>query len=107
MKSKEENAITLVALIVTIIILLVLAGIAISTLGGENGLFARVKQAKKAHVQSEMQEQLTLALNGLQIDKNGSASLDDVTQEWISSVISSDYNPTIKEDVRDDTCGCR
>ena len=98
MKSKEENAITLVALIVTIIILLVLAGIAISTLGGENGLFARVKQAKKAHVQSEMQEQLTLALNGLQIDKNGSASLDDVTQEWISSVISSDYNPTIKED---------
>ena len=98
MKSKEENAITLVALIVTIIILLVLAGIAISTLGGENGLFARVKQAKKAHVQSEMQEQLTLALNSLQIDKNGSASLDDVTQEWISSVISSDYNPTIKED---------
>ena len=98
MKSKEENAITLVALIVTIIILLVLAGIAIATLGGENGLFARVKQAKKAHVQSEMQEQLTLALNGLQIDKNGSASLDDVTQEWISSVISSDYNPIIKED---------
>ena len=98
MKSKEENAITLVALIVTIIILLVLAGIAIATLGGENGLFARVKQAKKAHIQAEMQEQLTLALNELQIDKNGSASLDDVTQEWISSVISSDYNPTIKED---------
>ena len=98
MKSKEENAITLVALIVTIIILLVLAGIAIATLGEENGLFARVKQAKKAHMQSEMQEQLTLALNSLQIDKNGSASLDDVTQEWISSVISSDYNPTIKED---------
>ena len=98
MKSKEENAITLVALIVTIIILLVLAGIAISTLGGENGLFARVKQAKKAHVQSEMQEQLTLALNGLQIDKKGNASLDDVTQEWISSAISSDYSPAIKED---------
>ena len=94
----EENAITLVALTVTIIILLILSGIAIATLGGENGLFARVKQAKKAHVQSEMQEQLTLALNSLQIDKNGSASLDDVTQEWISSVISSDYSPTIKED---------
>ena len=98
MKSKEENAITLVALIVTIIILLVLAGIAIATLGGENGLFARVKQAKKAHIQAEMQEQLTLALNGLQIDKKGNASLDDVTQEWISSAISSDYSPAIKED---------
>ena len=95
---KKENAITLVALIVTIIILLVLAGITIATLGGENGLFARVKQAKKAHVQSEMQEQLTLALNELQIDKKGNASLDDVTQDWINTVISSDYSPTIKED---------
>lgn len=95
---KKENAITLVALIVTIIILLVLAGITIATLGGENGLFARVKQAKKAHVQSEMQEQLTLALNELQIDKKGNASLDDVTQDWINTVISSDYSPIIKED---------
>ena len=98
MKSKEENAITLVALIVTIIILLVLAGITIATLGGENGLFARVKQAKKAHIQAEMQEQLTLALNELQLDKKGNASLDDVTQDWINTVISSDYSPTIKED---------
>ena len=45
-----------------------------------------------------MQEQLTLALNELQLDKKGNASLDDVTQEWISSVISSDYNPIITED---------
>ena len=97
-KLKSTKAITLVALVITIIILLILAGIAIATLGGKNGLFARVKQAKKAHIQAEMQEQLTRALNGLQIDKKGNASLDDVTQEWISSAISSDYSPTIKED---------
>ncbi len=98
LKLKKENGITLVALVITIIILLVLAGIAIATLGGKNGLFARVKQAKKAHIQAEMQEQLTLALNELQVDKKGNASLDDVTQDWINTVISSDYNPTIKED---------
>ena len=97
-KSKKENGITLVALVITIVLLLILSGIAIATLGGKNGLFARVKQAKKAHVQSEMQEQLTLALNELQVDKKGNASLDDVTQDWINTVISSDYNPTIKED---------
>lgn len=95
---KKENAITLVALIITIIILIVLAGITVATVSGENGLFTRVKQAKKAHVQSEMQEQLTLALNELQIDKKGNASLDDVTQDWINTVISSDYSPIIKED---------
>ena len=95
---KIDAGITLVSLVVTIVILLILSGIAIATLGGENGLFVRVKQAKKAHVQSEMQEQLTLALNELQIDKKGNASLDDVTQDWINTVISSDYSPTIKED---------
>ena len=97
-KLKSTKAITLVVLVITIIILLILAGIAIATLGGKNGLFARVKQAKKAHIQAEMQEQLTLALNELQVDKKGNASLDDVTQEWISSAISSDYSPAIKED---------
>ncbi len=95
---KIDAGITLVSLVVTIVILLILSGIAIATLGGENGLFARVKQAKKAHVQSEMQEQLTLALNELQVDKKGNASLDDVTQDWINTVIPSDYSPTIKED---------
>ena len=98
LRLKNEDGITLVALVITIIILLILAGIAIATLGGKNGLFARVKQAKKAHIQAEMQEQLTLALNELQVDKKGNASLDDVTQDWINTVISSDYNPTIKED---------
>ena len=94
----DTIGITLVSLVVTIIILLVLAGISIVILGGENGLLSKTKQAKKAHIQSEMQEQLTLALNELQIEKNGSANLEDISQEWINSVISSDYNPTIKED---------
>ena len=100
MKTKEKfnKGITLVALVITIIILLILSGITIATLGGENGLFSKTKQAKKAHIQSEMQEQLTLALNELQVDKKGNASLDDVTQDWINTVISKDYNPQIKED---------
>lgn len=94
----KSKGITLIALIITIIILLILAGVTISTLTGENGLLVRAKQAKKAHIQSEMMEQLTLALNELQVDKEGNASLDDVTQEWINTVISKDYNSQIKED---------
>ena len=94
----KSKGITLIALIITIIILVILAGVTISTLTGENGLLVRAKQAKKAHIQSEMLEQLTLALNELQVDKEGNASLDDVTQEWINTVISKDYNSQIKED---------
>ena len=97
-KTKENKAITLVALVITIIILLLLAGIAIANLGGENGIFEKVKQSKKAQIESEMKEQLTIALQELQVEKNGSATLDDVTQEWATSIISSEYNLKLKED---------
>ena len=95
---KKENGITLVALVVTIIVLLLLAGIAIATLGGENGIFSKVKQAKKAQIESEMKEQLTMGLQELQIEKQGNATLDDVTQDWASEIISTEYNPQLKED---------
>ena len=75
-----------------------LAGIAIANLGGENGIFEKVKQSKKAQIESEMKEQLTIALQELQVEKNGSATLDDVTQEWATSIISSEYNLELKED---------
>lgn len=38
---RKNNAITLIALIITIIILLILAGVAIAVLTGDNGLFSR------------------------------------------------------------------
>ena len=44
---KNKSGITLIALVITIIVLLLLAGVAIATLTGENGLITRAKQAKK------------------------------------------------------------
>ena len=97
-KFKRKNAVTLVALVITIIILLLLAGIALVTLGGKNGIFNKVKQAKKAQLEAEMKEQLTMGLQELQVAKNGEATLDDVTQDWANKVILKDYNPELKED---------
>ena len=95
---RKTKGITLVALVITIIILLLLAGIAIATLGGENGIFAKVKQAKKAQIESEMKEQLTMGLQELQVEKQGNATLDDVTQDWANKIISTEYKPQLKED---------
>ena len=46
-KEKYNNGINLIALVVTIVILLILAGIAISALTGENVLFKRTRQAQE------------------------------------------------------------
>ena len=45
---KGKNAITLVALIVTIVVLLILAGISISTLTN-TGIFQKAKEAKEKY----------------------------------------------------------
>lgn len=45
-KQKKEEGITLVALVVTIVILLILAGITISLFFGENSIFSRAQEAK-------------------------------------------------------------
>ncbi len=47
MKIKNEKAITLIALIITIILMLILAGVVITLTIGENGLFKTAKYATK------------------------------------------------------------
>lgn len=68
---KRKKGITLVALIVTVIVLLLLAGIAIATLGGKNGLFSKVKQSKEKYAISEAKEKLELEITNLQIEQEG------------------------------------
>ena len=45
---KKENGITLVALVVTIVVLLILAGVSIRLVLGQNGLVNRAKEAANA-----------------------------------------------------------
>lgn len=53
---KEQKGITLLALVITIIILLILAGISIATLSGDNGLFNRARQAKNNTIDAQERE---------------------------------------------------
>lgn len=57
---REMKGITLIALVITIIILLILAGISILALGGENGLFTRAKQAKNNTLDAQKAENQAL-----------------------------------------------
>lgn len=47
MRTKEIKGITLVTLAVTIVILLILAGVSTSLIIGNNGLFDKAKSTKK------------------------------------------------------------
>ena len=57
MKELKEKGITLVALVVTIIILLILAGVAIGQIAGNNGLFKRTREAVEKYKDAQEEEQ--------------------------------------------------
>ena len=57
---KSENGITLVALVITIIVLLILSGVTISTLTGENGLLNKAGEAKEQTIIAQEREKLEL-----------------------------------------------
>ncbi len=58
----NQRGITLIALVITIIILLILSGITIATLTGENGLFARAKEAKEKASYGQAEEKVKLSI---------------------------------------------
>ena len=57
---RREKGITLVALVVTIIVLIILAGISINLVLGENGIITKSKQAKEKSEQATLNEQTAL-----------------------------------------------
>ena len=56
----NQKGITLIALVITIIVLLILAGVTIATLTGENGILTRAQDAKKDTEIASVKEQAQL-----------------------------------------------
>ena len=57
MKNTKENGITLIALIITIIILLILASISISAVLGDNGIIKRTQEVGEKWRKAEKDDQ--------------------------------------------------
>ena len=89
MKNKKERGITLIALVVTIIVLIILAGVSINLVFGNLGIVTKAKEAKRMQEQAELNEQIALGELSNEIDKtiNGKGTPTD----------SPTGMPTIKE----------
>ena len=51
---KKEKGITLVALVITIVVLLILAGVAIASLSGNDNIITKARDARSAYEQDEL-----------------------------------------------------
>ena len=69
MKTKEMKGITLIALVITIVVLLILAGVSINLLLGDNGIITKAKEAQDSYSKSAVKEKVGFLLNEYEIDK--------------------------------------
>ena len=80
---KREKGITLIALVVTIVVLIILAGVSISMLTGENGIVNRASEAKEENEISTEKEMVTLSYNACRTQNNyeGIVTRDKMQEE--------------------------
>ena len=74
---KEKNGITLIALVITIIVLLILAGVTIATLTGDNGILTKAQSAKTQNDKATVKEKVDLAI-AASLDETGKIDLDQL-----------------------------
>ncbi len=90
-KSKRENGITLIALVITIIVLLILAGVSIAMLTGNNGILTQAKNAKQATADATQKEKEDL-LELEMITSNSKVNIPNLKE----GMIPVKWNATIK-----------
>ena len=79
---KKAKGITLISLVITIIILLILAGVTLSLTLGDNGIITQAQKAKEAQEIAAIKEDIQLAILDKELEKGGTG----LTQEELEEI---------------------
>ena len=82
---KNNKGITLIALVITIIVLLILAGISIAMLTGDNGLLTKANDAKSETSKAEVIERINMELNAAYADVL-SGDISSFSSSYVSAI---------------------
>ena len=83
MKTKEMKGITLVALVITIVVLLILAGVSINTVLGDDGIIKKAKEAAEATRRASAEEEMNRLVLEYQLASNDE-TLESFLQEKVT-----------------------
>lgn len=88
---KSNRGITLIALIITIIVLLIIASIGVAFLTGENGILSRAQSAKDEQAKAAAEEQLKIELSNYLTNNLGTADLSSIDGMTIDGMTIDGY----------------
>ena len=83
----QEKGITLIALVVTIVILLILAGVTINIALSDNGLFGKAKEASEEYQKAQLKEEIETEILNLQTETLKSKK--ELTDKEIEEIINN------------------
>jgi len=111
---KRNRGITLIALVVTIIVLIILAGVSVNLVLGQNGIITKAKEAKKNHEKEAVKEKVSLmmgeyatereennkTLNDYLENQEKAGNIESIEQgeEGTQTIIVDDYRVVIDEE---------
>ena len=100
---ENKKGITLVALVVTIVVLLILAGVSLNLLIGNNGIITRARQAKISNDLSSYKEQLAMFIAEKKVENSEfyESSLTAGKNNLYYNTKTSEDEKTIKDIIRD------
>lgn len=81
---KSKKGITLIALVITIIVLLILAGVSIAMLTGQNGILTQASNAKIEQSHAAVKEAIRLEYNQWKIEVETSSNVKLASTEMVS-----------------------
>ena len=87
---KKNKGITLIALVITIIVLLILAGVSIATLTGDNGILTKAQNAKDLTNQKTAEEEVQIEVLG-SLDNSGNINIEDLNSNLLSHLTGVNY----------------
>ena len=96
----KNGGITLIALVITIIVLLILAGVSIAMLTGDNGILTQATTSKKKSDEAQDIEKIRLAISEAQMGEDG---YQELTTENLGTALIEDGVKSIVSDNEDGT----
>ena len=97
MKTKEVRGITIISLVVTIVVLLILAGVSVSLVIGNNGLFDKAKSTQKVQTIAGIKEALELEKADIQVESK-TVNLENYLEQISTGKKNYDLSSTEKID---------
>ena len=95
---RNQKGITLIALVITIIVLLILAGVSIAMLTGQNGILTRANDSKISTVEGQVRDAVALAVSDYRVEvytnSNPSITASNIIDE-VQETMGDKYTVTV------------